>query len=474
MRTVLFSLDFQTQLNELSRVARLVGESGALQPTICFGSSADNAPPRGVAACRGEGWPVVFFQDFVVEADRASAANAFTRFRDRCRRWFRARAGSARLFDFAASYLEESDALRRTKAAANRLLDLLTPSLLVVPEDGLGANRPLIWAARKRGLHVLVVPYEFSTTKQPLEAILSAPDRDSTYSISSGSSRLARFVAPRWSLRDADGRQWLRYPPARILAHEVHGIAPLLPWQVHGGRADALAVESPRMNAHYRSQGVPSQKLHLVGAAYDDALYRARENRETLRLELLKRLSLPLDRPILVCSVPGDYVAARRDRVEFADYDELITFWIETLTTPATFNLIVKPHPAVPDSTRERMRVAGVRVIEEDIAGLIPLSDVLVTSVSSIIRMAIASGVPVLNYDVYRFRYPDYLDVAAVVHTDTREEFRLTAHRIMTDPSFLASLRERQVAVAVDWGLQDGRTGDRILALIHKLARPNA
>ncbi len=70
----------------------------------------------------------------------------------------------------------------------------------------------------------------------------------------------------------------------------------------------------------------------------------------------------------------------------------------------------------------------GVRLVTDDIARLIPLCDVFVASVSATISMALACGKPVVNYDVYRFRYDDFEGVPDLHTFENRSEFaqRLT------------------------------------------------
>ncbi len=90
-------------------------------------------------------------------------------------------------------------------------------------------------------------------------------------------------------------------------------------------------------------------------------------------------------------------------------------------------------------------------------------------SVSSTIRWAIACGKPVINYDVYRYQYTDYLDVKAVVATEEKDEFLELLRRMTGEAGFYRGMVGHQVACAKKWGQLDGQVGARLLKLFDGL-----
>jgi hypothetical protein len=96
----------------------------------------------------------------------------------------------------------------------------------------------------------------------------------------------------------------------------------------------------------------------------------------------------------------------------------------------------------------------------------VPLCDLYVASVSSTIRWAIACGKPVINYDVYQYGYADYVGVAGVLLVRTRMEFRDALRKLSGDASVRDKLAERQRNDSSRWGMLDGRSGRRIVALL--------
>jgi len=110
------------------------------------------------------------------------------------------------------------------------------------------------------------------------------------------------------------------------------------------------------------------------------------------------------------------------------------------------------------------MRIATYRT-----ADLIPLCDFYVASVSSTIRWAIACGKPVINYDVYRYRYTDYLGLKGVLTIEEQDEFLDLLQRIATDSVYRNEIAEFQKIDAPRWGNLDGKAGQRIVGLFDEL-----
>ena len=73
----------------------------------------------------------------------------------------------------------------------------------------------------------------------------------------------------------------------------------------------------------------------------------------------------------------------------------------------------------------------NVRIGSWKTAEMVPASDIYVASISSTIRWAITCGKPVVNYDVYRYRYTDFLAVPGVLATEEQAEFRAVLQRLV-------------------------------------------
>jgi hypothetical protein len=108
-------------------------------------------------------------------------------------------------------------------------------------------------------------------------------------------------------------------------------------------------------------------------------------------------------------------------------------------------------------------------VASRNTAELMPLCDIYVASVSSTIRWAIACGRPVVNYDVYRYRYTDFTKVEGVLACEEQQEFLALLARLVSDRAFAEEVCRKQAAVAERWGRLDGRSGQRMVELVRRL-----
>jgi hypothetical protein len=117
---------------------------------------------------------------------------------------------------------------------------------------------------------------------------------------------------------------------------------------------------------------------------------------------------------------------------------------------------------------------SNIRIAPRKTAHLVPLCDLYVASISSTIRWAIACGKPVINYDVYRYRYTDFLSVPGVIATEERDEFQALIKRFADDKAYLTQIATQQRAVAGRWGRLDGNSSQRIVELLAAQAASKA
>ena len=322
--------------------------------------------------------------------------------------------------------------------AAQREYERAAPKAVIVGEDGVGGNLAWIAAAKERNIPVIIMPYEYSGVEQAIAAI--RPNlRD--FLVSGLLAKIFAKLRPAW-MRVIDGYEVLRLPFRYALGYELVGVAPPNPWAVHGGNAGVLLAESAQMVAHYEKEGVPLAKIAHVGSLALDDLHEA-----------IKQAP-PREGPLrILCALPPDYTIDRGPM----PYRELIAVWLEEAMKYG--HVTVQAHP----SARESLRAIGVQFDTRDITTLIAENDLLVTSVSSIIRYALAAGRPVLNFDCYNFDYRDY-DAAAGCSTVSS---MCGYARMLTEISGDYEHFQRRAAPdAATWGVIDGRAADRIAAVL--------
>jgi len=355
---------------------------------------------------------------------------------------------------------------RAQRELAARILDVVMPDLLILPEDNVEYTTGLlVREARERSIPSAIVPYTIVNAEEIAEAYWHNP----TYCVSGWRDRLVRLLFPKWFHRHR-GRDLMRLPVDNIIALELSGLAPPLPWIVNSGFADAIAVEGPFMRDYYIAAGLPPEKLVVTGALYDDVLHEHLLRGRERAAELRASLGLQAEGPVLLCALPPDQYPSGRPGAEFANYEKMLRAWADVLREAKEYQVLIRLHPRTSKQDVGFLeKEFGLRVVEQDTATLIPLCDVYVASVSATIRLAVAAGKPVLNYDCYRFRYSDFRCVPGVVTVEDVKSFR-TKIELLADPEERRRLAETQRQFAARANIIDGHAGERMLNLFDHLA----
>ena len=349
--------------------------------------------------------------------------------------------------------------------SCRRVLQIFGVRLVVVFEDN-AEHSTGIWigVSREALISNIIIPFTIADQLEPAEAHYNDP----LYWADQGLfNRYASWLLPHWSYRHKD-RDLVRRPGAAILAIETLGFAPPSPWLLNSSRADAIAVESARMREHYCKLGFPARQLVVTGSLMDDVMYYKAAQRDSMR----KELGLDVRKCLVLCSFPPNQLTATRPDCEFSDFGSLIDFWLGQLVNlkdQIDCEVIVKPHPALEAQHVERLRSFPLVFTERETATLIPICDLYNTSVSSTIRWALACGKPVLNYDVFRYRYLDFRNEPAVITVEQRDEFTGRLAEICGVDGELASLTDKARVTSGEWGMLDGASDARLCALFRRL-----
>jgi hypothetical protein len=490
MKRALFFVYLDTHFIELARAAEVLRADGGYEPVFLFAyrypaiaQDLERCRKAGYRCIDAAGRPLVPAPDAppvapsgatgVASPQFAPNLSALARLRRRLvpagvrakvlsflAAW---RGGSLRqlalslVFPRLGGYLEH---YRAQMAVTERIVEEVAPAVLVLPEDNVAyVTGLLIRAAHRRGIPALVIPYTIVNAEEIAEAYWHNPD----YSLCRWRNRVAGMLFARWVHEHRD-RSLLPLPADHIAAIELLGLAPPRPWIINSGEADAIAVEGPFMQRYYEQAGLAPEKLVVTGALYDDVLHRQIADAKQQRRE-------PSQRPLLLCALPPDQYRSGRPGAEFDSYEKLVRAWAAMLAEAREFSVLLRLHPR---TLREEVPYLeseyGLELTGHDTASLIPHCDLYVASVSATIRMAVACGKPVINYDCYRFRYRDFIEVPGVLTVEDAPAFAREL-RALADPPALEALAAKQRAFAATANLIDGRAHERLLGLINSLAR---
>jgi len=459
-RKVLLVVHTNTFFVELEQLAKALEKDAAFRPEVMLYPY----PTAGWDAqqCKAAGIPCIdqSGSDFIVRDPRLSrAGQAVSRLNSLLRR--------SSFYDLGYELISMAWRRRRIgQILRRRMIDLV-----VLGGDMVGYDTAaVIDASHRHGIPVGIVPSTMSNGLEQAEIYFDNP----RHGMRSWLSRHVGRRYPNWLYRHK-GRELLRESGARALAMEWLGLAPPLPWIFNSGKADAVMVESAAMLDYYRVAGLSAEPLTVTGSPSDDAIAGILSDTTRRKQELCARLGLAPERPILLTALPPDflYVKGGRPQCDFQNYGDLVRFWIDSIGAVSGFNKVICLHPSVdPDSMRS-LETSDMRLARARTAELVPLCDVYVASVSSTIRWAIACAKPVINYDVYRYRYTDYLGLKGVITIEEQSQFLDVLRRMTSDAAFRNEIAERQEAEAPQWGNFDGKARQRIAALLHELIGEN-
>ena len=455
MRRALLVSYLSTHFMELQRVAAAMKKSGRWEPVFHFARAYPEAATNA-KACDAAGWAWTSAVPLAGPAAGASGPGWRARVLDAMRGL---PSPAKQVLRWSWRYAKRRRSYRALAKSWRPFLG--GTSLVVLAEDNLDYMVPvLIREAHEGGVPTVIVPFTIANALEPAEAYLGNEARTVGFFDGPFAKRY-----PQW-VYEHRGHRLLRLPAAEALATEHLGLAPPKPWILNSGNADAIAVESPAMLAHYRACGLPESQLVLTGALYNDVLAEAGREAPALR----RSLGLD-DRPVILVALPPDQVESRtRQQCDFTTHDALARYWIATLAASKDFQVVVSLHPRIPRESMAFIESSGAKIADVDIARLVPVAALFVASVSATIRLAIACGVPVINYDVYRYRYTDYAGMPGVRALEDRAAFEAEVQRLTTDPSALEVLGAAQRSVMGEWALLDGGAEARMLALFDRLA----
>jgi hypothetical protein len=261
----------------------------------------------------------------------------------------------------------------------------------------------------------------------------------------------------------------IRLPAPTILAYHLLRCDPPAPWILNSGYANAIALDSTAMWNHYLSLGFRQSKLRVIGTAQDDRLHARFRDRSVLRAALMQDLGLPADRPIVLCAFPPDqYASSDTNAFEYPTYADLVAAWLAELAAISDkANVIVRPHPRTAPGLLEQDCPTGVHIVWTPTEDLIPICDLYVASVSTTIRWALGLGVPVLNYDCYRYGYGDFSLAEGVLECTDRDDFVRALRDTSTDTRELAAKANSDRHA---WGQVDGKYAKRLRLLLEAAA----
>ena len=394
------------------------------------------------------------------------AAVARSTFR-RIRGLRRSGAVVARALGTALAVLTAAVVVPNRTLSAIRLVRRVNPDVVVVLEDNCeGLTGFVTDASRRLRRPLLVVPCFIPNPDEPAKYY----QHDRSHWISGLIGWCVASVWSHWE-HQYDGVALLRLPAETIILYGLVGRRVVRPWILNSGFAAAIAVESETSRRRYIQLGFRASKLHLVGDGLSDELFKHSCFAEKHGVAVRSRYFEDPTKPLIVCAFPPDqYEESPNPAFEYQSYDTLAAGWFDAFRVLGeSSNVLVCVHPRMAVGTLQRLESPSVRLAAGHLHEVLPHADIFVASASTTIGWALSLGIPVINYDCYRFGYADFRAASGVVHITDRVAFSAALREILGGG--LAVLTRKAVDEASDWGLVDGGYQRRLAGLLVEVAQ---
>ena len=340
------------------------------------------------------------------------------------------------------------------------------PDVVFLLENNVETTTHLLTTRLKgSGIRTVVVPF---TIPNPDEAA-QFYKTDASRQVNGPLSKLTASVFPKWTY-DYEGKTMLRMAPSKVITFEALGLSDVMPWYPNSGPVDKILVESPAMQHLYEGLNFPAGQLACVGDAVDTTLQSRRRARARLSEDFHRAHGLDPGRPVVLCAFPPDQFGSASDGFEYDSYEDMIVGWTSLLNELSQIaNVVIRPHPRVDPELLRRHCAPGVVLSDAPTAELVPLCDIYLACISATIRWALSVGIPVVNYDSYRYRYDDYDNSKATIDVETLEACRTVMLGLIKDYSAFEALESVARADMGFWGLHEGTFGSNLASVVRAL-----
>lgn len=356
------------------------------------------------------------------------------------------------------------------RAIREVLSDVAPKAIFVFDERTPDINMPLLREAKDRGLRTIVVPYAMAAG----EAREFVRLREPACHIKGLKLAIALRLFPSHIRRSKNDVHLLFYPFWESVAAYLHGFGRCSPWILGGGLADLLAVLGEYDREAAVREGVLPAKIRVTGQPSLDELYKASLMRKSIREEIEALYGLAPGKRILVCAVPHQ---AEENLLDKDTHELQIRALFSVLARQKArlmAHVLLSLHPkSKQEHYRELANEAGLVLVKEPLAKILPLAEVMIGTLSSTVRWAAGLGIPVVVIDTLRRGYTIFNHLAAVRTVYSSDELdNVLAESFSDDGCWIGPvelLRGQSQSVAPI----DGRACERLLALIDENGKGN-
>lgn len=201
----------------------------------------------------------------------------------------------------------------------------------------------------------------------------------------------------------------------------------------------------------------------IVGSVNLDKLYNQSQNKKKYLKKISESFNFDNSKKNVLVALPPDLIDIRNQFCEFSTYQELLIFWMDSLKVLSSYNIFICLHP----SSDKNIIFENYNYFfwDKPTIDLIGLVDLYIASISSTIQWAASCSIPVINYDVYRFEYDDYLGYKGILYAKNQVEYIEMLEKINQE-KYLDEVMKNQFISSINFGKLDGNSFKRIVEIL--------
>lgn len=356
------------------------------------------------------------------------------------------------------------DELVRIKKNSKRIRNFLVSNRanLIIMGGVIADHDMNLWikVASENEVKTLVIPAWVANELEPTSSMLTGHSRE-IRKVKSGFARSIQRRIPEAFIKIGE-EDFARMPLPSLVARKFFNILPKKPWILHSGGQTRTALQSKAQIELASSYGLNSQVMVETGTPELDDIARAVKMNS--REEICTRYNLDPGRPIVLWAVAPDMFEHRRTLIgDFHSHSEFFSNVSGLLEESFDGNVLYSLHPSLRTAEMEISKFQQTRILNENITNVLPFSDLYVATISATIAFALALGIPILNFDFYRYRYLDYVGEETCLYVEQFSELKEVVNGYV-----LHGIPKRHIMNA-RWGRLDGLATARIIKQISSL-----
>lgn len=286
------------------------------------------------------------------------------------------------------------------------LFDALAPDIVLSWGDRhTDIEAPALIAAKQRNIKILLPYVTFSGIGGLLwsRRMSGEPKRWTPFSV-------YRFAA-NFALSTMIREGYFHQEPHVLFALRKLGGLSNNPWSIGCGLSDVVCVDSEMTSKRYGNEGVPREKLRIVGSPEFDVLYKGMGSRSALRKQLVEKYGLKTDNKIIIIALPQ---LAEQGVLNWDEHWSEVRCILEQLTRTG-LSIIVSLHPRADYEKYIFLeKVFKVFIAVEPLKNMLPIADAFVAANSSTLVWAILCGVKPFMLDCYGLESSGFLKYKAI------------------------------------------------------------